>query len=188
MDEILDCYYGGLPETAGGFITEITGGMLADIIMNLQVDGGSDEQGHEILGGYDTDKLENAVGAGAGAGAGDDSDDELIILNNAGADATDVAGGGNDNDDLIEEPEDLTEELGAKTPVDIVNDKLPVSGGVGAGAVDAGAGAGDDGDLIDSEDELTIDISEKTPSVKGGGNVLMILVELIPTVFPKSYM
>lgn len=120
MSDLIDYYDyipAKLPSTAGGFINEITGGMLKDIIMNLHVDGDSDSVGDEILDNehdsdYDTDKLESK------------SDSEPA----------------------------------PKLDLDL--------------------------DLIDSDDEELI----VTHPVKGGGNVLEILVKLIPTVFPKSYM
>lgn len=123
MSDLIDYYDyipAKLPSTAGGFINEITGGMLKDIIMNLHVDGDSDSVGDEILDNerdsdYDTDKLESK------------SDSDIIDYEPAS--------------------------------------KLDL-------------------DLIDSDDEELI----VTHPVKGGGNVLEILVKLIPTVFPKSYM
>jgi hypothetical protein len=133
MSDLFD-YYDYVPEklpnTAGGFIDTITGGMLKDIIMNLHVDSDSDSIGDEILkndhdSAYDTDKLENKA--------------DLI---------------NSDDEELID--------------TEIPENKLDLS----------------KLDLIDSDDEELI-INQP---IKGGGNVLEILVNLIPTVFPKSYM
>ena len=142
FDSPHDVIYGGLPSTAGGFISEITGGMLAEIIMNLHTDDEADAVGTEILeSNYDTDKIES-IG----------------------------------HTHIHQHKSPMHSPVQHSKNKDVVDEELIES----------------EDELIESEDELIEETpasdKQKDKMIKGGGNVLEILVSLIPTVFPKAYM
>lgn len=156
----MDIYYTyDLPETAAGFLGGISGGDI-----------------EEIIGGLDDYDIE-----------GNDND----LLNNDRTNTPDLENKRHTNKNSTNESNlDTESNLVPETEqqesiiVEYAEDKQPTSDII----VDENLMADRDSDHEESSDSDNDFIVVAKDNVKGGGNVLQILISLIPSVFPKSYM
>lgn len=182
--------YGGLPDTAGGFLGIISGGDIEHIInsidgdeieendADLVVDSNSAYDTDKINSGYDTDKINGGYGDSDTENDDSGSDDDLIVkTKDKPTGSTDDPKDDPADDSLIIDNTDTLGTLNVDGLIVDTDDKHSLSE---IKEIDP--------NTSDNED-LFVTIKE-VPAIKksGGGNVLQLLASLIPSVFPKPYL